>query len=89
MPIDQKEFERSSVNLEEEILAFLKAHRGKAYTSDEVMNATSFHMEFDLVVAPKICVLIVANFVAFVNDMAAEGKIKRKVVNNRMYFMAV
>jgi hypothetical protein len=89
MPIDQKEFERSSVNLEEEILAFLKAHRSKAYTSDEIMNATSFHTEFDLIAAPKISVFIVANFVAFINDMAAEGKIKRKVVNNRMYFMAV
>ena len=89
MPIDQKEFERSSVNLEEEILAFLKAHRGKAYTSDEIMNVTSFHTEFDLIAAPKICVFIVANFVAFINDMAAEGKIKRKVANNRMYFMAV
>jgi len=89
MPIDQKEFERSSVNLEEEILAFLNAHRSKAYTSDEIMNATSFHTEFDLIAAPKISVFIVANFVAFINDMAAEGKIKRKVVNNRMYFMAV
>ena len=89
MPIDQKEFERSSVNLEEEILAFLNAHRSKAYTSDEIMNATSFHTEFDLIAAPKISVFIVANFVAFINDMAAEGKIKRKVVNNRMCFMAV
>ncbi len=89
MPIDRKKFEMGSVNLEEEILAFLNARKGKAYTSDEIMNATSFHTDFDLIAAPKISVFIVANFVAFLNDLAAKGKIRRKVVNNRMYFIAV
>jgi hypothetical protein len=89
MPIDQKTFERSTVNLEEEILAFLKANRDKAYTSDEVMRKTSFQTQLDIAAAPIISVLIAANFVAFINDMAAKGKIKRKVVNNRMYFIAV
>jgi hypothetical protein len=89
MPITRKEFEKSPANLEEEIVAFLRARKGKAYTSDEIMNATSFHTDFDLQVTTKISVFVTANFVAFLNDLATKGKIKRKVVNNRMYFAAV
>jgi hypothetical protein len=89
MPITRKEFEKRSVDLEKEIVDFLDAHVDNAYTSDEIMNATSFHTEFDLDAAPKTTVLIAANFVAFLNDLAARGDIRRKVVNNRMYFTAV
>jgi hypothetical protein len=88
MPITRKEFERRAIDLEKEIVDFLDAHRCNAYTSDEIMNATSFHTEFDLEGAPKITVLRVANFVAFINDLAARGEIRREVVNNRMYFTA-
>lgn len=89
MPITRKEFEKRAINLEKEIVDFLDAHRDNAYTSEEIMNATSFHTEFDLEAAPKITVLIVANFVAFINDLAARGEIRRHLVNNRMYFTAV
>jgi len=75
--------------LEEEVLTFLNARKGKAYTSDEIMNATSFHTDFDLHETMKISVFVVANFVAFLHDLAAKGKIRRKVVKNRMYFTAV
>ena len=89
MPIAKKEFERSPVNLEREIVDFLEAHRGNAYTSEEIMNVTSFHTEIDLDAAPKITVFIVANFVAFINDLASRGKIRSEIVNNRMYFTAI
>jgi hypothetical protein len=89
VPITRKEFERRRVNLEKEIVDFLNAHSDRAYTSDEIMSATSFHTEFDLVAAPKITVFIAANFVAFINGLAAKGKIRREVVNNRMYFTAI
>jgi hypothetical protein len=88
MPITRKEFDSRAVNLEKEIVDFLNAHRGNAYTSEEIMNATSFRTEFDFDAAPKIAVLIAANFVAFINDLAARGEIRREVVNNRMYFTA-
>jgi hypothetical protein len=88
LPITRKEFEKRATNLEKEIVDFLNAHKGNAYTSDEVMNATSFQTEFDLEGAPKITVLRVANFVAFINDLAARGEIRREVVNNRLYFSA-
>jgi hypothetical protein len=88
-PITRKEFKRSPINLEEEILAFLKENTDKAFTSEEIMNRTSFRTELDLTTGSRISVWIAANFVAFINDMAAKGKIQRKVVNNRMYFAAV
>jgi hypothetical protein len=90
LPVTRREFVRSPVDLEGEIVSFLNAHKGKAYTSDEkIMGATNFHTDFDLHATIKISVFIVANFVAFLNDLGAKGKIQRKVVNNRMYFAAV
>jgi len=89
MPIDKKEFETSPYNLEEEILSFLDARRGKAFTSDEIMGATSLRADFDLHTTMKIATFVVANFVAVLNNLVAQGKIKGKVVNNRMYFMAL
>jgi len=88
MPIDKKEFERSSINLEEEIVAFLRARKGKAYTSDEIMSATNLRTDFDLQVTTKYSIFVVANFVAILHDLVAKGKIRRKVVNNRVYFIA-
>jgi len=89
MPITRKEFERRAINLEKEIVDFLEAHMGNAYTSDEIMNATSFHTEFDLEANPNRTVFVVANFAAFINDLATRGKIRRELVNNRMYFTVV
>jgi hypothetical protein len=89
MPITRKEFKRKPINLEKEIVDFLNAHRGNAYTPDEIMNATSLQTQFDFGADPKTTVLIAANFVAFINDMAAEGEIRREIVNNRMYFAVV
>jgi hypothetical protein len=87
-PIGEKEFEKGSVDLKKEILAFLNKNRDKAYTADEIMGATSFKTGFDFETAPKISVFIASNFVAFLNDLAVDGCVKRKVVNNRMYFMS-
>jgi hypothetical protein len=87
-PIDRKEFEAGSVNLKQEIIAFLKANKDKAYTADEIISGTSFHTRFDLEAVPKTSVYVAANFVAFLNDLANDGQIKRKVVGNRMYFTA-
>jgi hypothetical protein len=86
-PIGREEFEKGSVDLKEEILAFLSKNRDKAYTADEIMSGTSLKTSFDFEAASKLTVFIAANFVAFLNDLAAKGSIQRKVVNNRMYFM--
>jgi hypothetical protein len=89
-PIERKEFEKGfSIKLKEEILAFLKKNKDKAYTAEEIMCGTSFQTSFDLEAAPKVSVFVAANFTAFLNGLVADGWIKRNVVSNRMYFMAV
>lgn len=89
MPIDKKEFESSSVDLEKIIVSFLNGHRGKAFTSDELIGATSFRADFDLHKTARISTHVVANFVAVLYDLVAKGKIRKKVVNDRMYFTTV
>ena len=88
MPIAREEFEKVSKSLEEEITSFLNKHKEKAFTSDEIMGSTSFQANFDLPTTTKISTFVVANFVAVLHDLVREGKIERKVVNNRMYFTA-
>ncbi len=87
MPIDKKRFERVSNQLEEEILTFLRKRRGKAFTADEIMRSTSLYAYLDLPVTSKTSTFMVANFVAVLHDLVGKGKISRKVVNNRMYFI--
>jgi hypothetical protein len=88
MPIDKKRFEGVSDRLEEEILYFLKKHKGKAFTADEIMRETSFYVYLDLPTTSKTSPFMVANFVAVLHDLVSKAVISRKVVDNRMYFMA-
>jgi hypothetical protein len=87
MPIDKKRFEGVSDRLEEEMLYFLKKHKGKAFTADEIMRETSFYVYLDLPVSSKTSPFMVANFVAVLHDLVSKEVISRKVVDNRMYFM--
>jgi hypothetical protein len=89
MPIDKEEFDRVSSKLEEEIVSFLKKRQEKAFTADEMMGSISFHIDFDLAGTSKIAMFMAANFVAVLHDLVSEGKISRKVVHNRMHFMAI
>ena len=87
MPIEKEKFVKVSNNLEEEIASFLKARKGKAFTSEEIMGSTSFHVDFDSPVTSKLSTFVAANFVAVLQDLVSKEKISRKVVNNRMYFI--
>jgi hypothetical protein len=88
MPIEKEKFVMVSSNLEEEIASFLNARKGKAFTSEEIMGSTSFHVDFDSPGTSKVSTFIAANFVAVLHDLVGKGQITRKVVNNRMYFIA-
>ena len=88
MPIEKEKFVKVSSNLEEEITSFLKTRKGKAFTAEEIMGSTSFHVDFDLPETSKTSTFVAANFVAVLHDLVGKGQIARKVVNNRMYFIA-
>ena len=88
LPIDKERFDGVSINLEDEIISFLKKRPNKAFAADEIMGSTSFHIDFDLAGTSKIAMFTAANFVAIIQDLVSKGKISRKLVNNRIYFMA-
>ena len=86
MPIEKEKFNKTKINLEQEIVSFLKARKEKAFTAEEIMGSTSFHVDFDSPTTSKTSTFITANFIAVVHDLVAKGHVTRKVVNNRMYF---
>ena len=88
MPIEKEKFIKTTTDLEAEIATFLKAHKEKAFTSEEIMGITSFHVDFDSPTTSKTSTFVAANFVAVLNDIVRKGKAEKKVVNNRMYFMS-
>jgi hypothetical protein len=79
---------KATANIEEEIAAFLKTRKEKAFTAEEIMGSTSFHVDFYSPETSKTSTFIAANFVAVLNDLVGKGQIARKAVNNRMYFMS-
>jgi len=90
MPIGKEEFEngRFSSSLEEEIASFLNEHKERGFTSEELMGAVHFYTDFDTLITAKMSTFAVADFIALLYDMVRKGRIRMKVVKNRMYFMA-
>jgi hypothetical protein len=86
MPIEKEKFMKATIDLEAEIASFLKSRKEKAFTAEEIMGSTSFHVDFDSPETSKTSTFIAANFVAVLNDLVRKGQAARKAVNNRMYF---
>jgi len=86
MPIEQEKFMKTNTNLETQIVSFLKTRKEKAFTAEEIMGSTSFHVDFDSPTTSKTSTFVAANFVEVLNDLVKKGQVTKKVVNNRMYF---
>ena len=88
MPIHKKEFEngRLSSSLEDEIISFLNDRKGVGFTSEEIMGGVRFYTDFRTPVTSKISTFAIADFIALLYDLVRKGRVKMKVVNNRMYF---
>jgi len=86
MPIEKEKFMKTTTNLEAEIASFLKARKEKAFTAEEIMGSTSFHVDFDSPTTSKTSTFVASNFVAALNELVRKGQVAKKVVNNRMYF---
>ena len=82
-----KEFEGSSTDWEKATVSFFERAQRKGFTSDELVGATSFNVDFDLHETVRISAFVVTGFVAVFHDLAAKGKIA-EVADNRMYFTA-
>jgi hypothetical protein len=90
MPIHKMEFENGklSSSLEEEILSFLNERPEAGFTSEEIMGGVRFYTDFDTPVTAKISTFAVADFTGLLYDLVRKGRVRMKVVNNKMYFMA-
>jgi len=86
MPIEKEKFMKTTTNLEAEIASFLKTRKEKAFTAEEIMGSTSFHVDFDSPTTSKTSTFVASNFVAALNELVRKGQVAKKVVNNRMYF---
>lgn len=91
MPVHKEEFEngRVSSSLEREIISFLDDREEGGFTSEEIMGGVHFYTDFGTPETSKISTFAVADFIALLYDLVRKGRVKMKVVNNRMYFMAV
>lgn len=90
MPIHKVEFENGklSSNLEEEILSFLDERPEAGFTSEEIMGGVRLYTDFDTPVTAKISTFAVADFTALLYDLVRKGRVRMKVVNSKMHFMA-
>ncbi|MFB0501306.1 MAG: hypothetical protein ACETVP_02435 [Candidatus Bathyarchaeia archaeon] len=89
MPIQKSEFEngRLSSSLEEEIISFLNERKEVGFTSEEIMGGVRFYTDFHTLVTAKISTFSIADFTALLYDLVRKGKVRMKVINNRMHFM--
>ncbi|NIQ06335.1 MAG: hypothetical protein GWO20_11620, partial [Candidatus Korarchaeota archaeon] len=89
MPIQKSEFDngRRSSSLEDEIISFLSERKEVGFTSEEIMGGVRFYTDFRTPVTAKISTFSIADFIALLYDLVRKGKVRMKVVDNRMYFM--
>ena len=80
----KREIHEDNHQLEAEIASFLKAHKEKAFTTEEIIGSTSFHVDFDSPTTSKTSTFVASNFVAALIDLVRKGQVAKKVVNNRM-----
>lgn len=90
MPIVKEEFDSGELpsKVEDDIISFLKERKEKAFTSQEIMGGIDLHTNFSTSEIARMSTFIVADFTALLYELVRKGKVKMKVVNGRIYFMA-
>ena len=90
MPIDKMEFQNGKISSswEEEIISFLNDRKEEGFTSQEIMIATNYHADFATPEVAIISTFAIADFTNLLYDLVRRGRIRMKVVRDRMYFMA-
>lgn len=90
MPINKEEFETGNLHseMENEITSFLKERKDSGFTSQEIMGGLHYHMDFSTPEVAKISTFVLTDFTNLLHNLVRLGKIRMKVVRDRMYFMA-
>ncbi len=89
MPINKEEFETGNLHseVENEITSFLKERKDNGFTSQEIMGGLHYHIDFSTPEVAKISTFVLTDFTSLLHDLVRQGKIRMKVVRDRMYFM--
>ncbi|MHA2315826.1 MAG: hypothetical protein ACXACF_11210, partial [Candidatus Hermodarchaeia archaeon] len=89
MPVDKMEFQNGKISSswEEEIISFLNDRKEDGFTSQEIMMATNYHADFATPEVAVISTFAIADFTNLLYDLVRRGRIRMKVVRDRMYFM--
>jgi hypothetical protein len=90
MPINKEEFETGNLHseMENEITSFLKERKDSGFTSQEIMGGLHYHTDFSTPEVAKISTFVLTDFTNLLHNLVRLGKIRMKVVRDRMYFMA-
>ncbi|MDH5390720.1 MAG: hypothetical protein OEX10_06170 [Candidatus Bathyarchaeota archaeon] len=90
MPIDKEEFQNGKISSswEEEIISFLNDRKEDGFTSQEIMMGTNYHADFATPEVAMISTFAIADFTNLLHDLVRRGRIRMKVVRDRMYFTA-
>lgn len=90
MPIEKAKFKAGKLhsNVEEDIVSFLKEREERAFTSQEIMGGVHLHTDFSTPEIAKMSTFGIADFTSLLHDLMRKRKVKMKIVNGRMYFMA-
>ncbi len=90
MPIDKEEFQNGKISssLEEEIISFLNVRKEEGFTSQEIMMGTNYHADFSTPEVAKMSTFAITDFATLLHNLARMGRIRMKLVRDRMYFMA-
>ncbi len=89
MPIDKEKFQTGKLHsrVEDDIVSFLSERKKRAFTSQEIMGGIHFRTDFGTLEIAKMSTFAIADFTALLYDLVRRGKVKMKVVRDRMYFM--
>jgi len=89
MPINKQEFKNGKLHgrLKDEIISFLNERKGRAFTSQEIMEGIRYHTEFSTPEISKMSTFAIADFTAFLQHLIEKGEITMKIVRGRMYIM--
>lgn len=89
MPINKDEFESGQVltELEKAIISFLERNRGRAYTSNEIMDGVNMQTDFSDILKAIASGLIILGFPSILRDLVAKGKIRMNFIGFQYYYM--
>ena len=90
MPIKGEEFKAGKLEseLEKEIVSFFKENKEEAFDPNEIMEAVNFQTDYSTLKESLVSNIGIHGFIATLDGLVSKGKIEKKFINDRFYYMA-